>query len=201
MLEDGSVKAKYRKISTISLQQLRKEGRKEEMFVFAISTKPFKESEGSSKIKLPHKYKEFADVFDNVKASILPEHRPYDCPIDLQPRKEPPWGPIYNLSPTKLEVLREYIDENLAKGFIRHSKSPTGAPIFFVKKKDGSLYLVVDYRGLNKVIIRNRYALSLISSLLEQISGANFFTKIDLRGAYNLVRICPDDEWKTTFRT
>ena len=145
MLEDGNVKAKYRKISTISLQQLRKEGRKEEMFVFAISTKPFKESEGSSKIKLPHKYKEFADVFDKVKVGILLEHRPYDCPIDLQPVKEPPWGPIYNLSPTKLEVLREYIDENLANGFIRHSKSPAGAPIFFVKKKDASLRLVVDY--------------------------------------------------------
>ena len=201
MLEDGSVKAKYCKISTISLQQLRKEGRKEEMFLFAISAKPFKGSEVSSEIKLPHKYKEFADVFDKVKAGILPEHRPYDCPIDLQPGKEPPWGPIYNLSPTELEVLREYIDENLAKGFIRHSKSPAGAPIFFVKKKDGSLRLVVDYRGLNKVTIRNRYALPLISSLLEQISGAKFFTKIDLRGAYNLVRIRPGDEWKTAFRT
>ena len=77
---------------------------------------------------------------------------------------------------------------------IRHSKSPAGAPIFFVKKKDGSLRLVVDYRGLNKVTIRNRYALPLISSLLERINGARFFTKIDLRGAYNLVRIRPGDE-------
>ena len=66
-----------------------------------------------------------------------------------------------------------------------------------MKKKDGSLRLVVDYRGLNKVTIRNRYALPLISSLLEQISGENVFTKIDLRGACNLVRICPGDEWKT----
>ena len=86
-------------------------------------------------------------------------------------------------------------------GFIRHSKSPAGAPIFIVKKKDGSLRLVVDYRGLNKVTIRNRYALPLISSILEQVNGAKFFTKIDLRGAYNLVRIRPGDEWKTAFRT
>ena len=89
----------------------------------------------------------------------------------------------------------------MANGFIRHSKSPTGAPIFFVKKKDGSLRLVVDYRGLNKVTIRNRYRLPLISSLLEQINGARLVTKIDLRGAYNLVRIRPGDEWKTAFRT
>ena len=75
------------------------------MFVFAISRKPFKDFEGSSEIKLLHKYKEFADVFDKVKADILPEHRPYDCPIDLQLGKEQPWGPIYNLSLTELEVV------------------------------------------------------------------------------------------------
>ena len=69
----------------------------------------------------------------------------------------------------------------LENGFIQHSKSPAGAPIFFVKKKDESLRLVVDYRGLNKVTIRNRYALPLISSLLERINVARFFTKIDLR--------------------
>ena len=105
------------------------------------------------------------------------------------------------MSPTELEVLRAYIEENLANGFIRHSKSPADAPIFFVKKKDGSLRLVVDYCGLNKVTIKNRYALPLISSLLERINGARFFTKINLRGAYNLVRIRLGDEWKTTFRT
>ena len=90
------------------------------------------------------------------------------------------------MSPTELEVLRPYIEENLANGFIRHSKSPAGAPIFFLKKKDGSLRLVVAYRGLNKVTIRNRYALPLISSLLEWINGA-----------YNVVRIRPGDKWKT----
>ena len=136
-----------------------------------------------------------------MKANTLPKHRPYDCSIDLQPGKDPPWGPIYNLSPTELEVLRGYINENLASGFIRHCRSPTGAPILFVKKKDGSLRLVMDYRGLNKVTSRKRYALPLVSSLLERFSGAKYFTKLDLRGAYNLVRIRPGDEWKTAFRT
>ena len=82
-----------------------------------------------------------------------------------------------------------------------HSKSTAGAPIFFVKKKDGSLHLVVDYRDLNKVTIRNRYALPLISSVLERVNGAKFFTRIDLRGVYNLVWIRSGDEWNTTFRT
>ena len=69
------------------------------------------------------------------KASILPKHRSYDCPIDLQPGKGPSWHPIYNLSPTELEFLRAYIKENLAHGFIRHSKSPAGAPIFLWRKR------------------------------------------------------------------
>ncbi len=113
----------------------------------------------------------------------------------------PPFGPIYNLSQNELAALRDYLDENLAKNFIRHSKSLAGAPILFVKKKDGSLRMCVDYRGLNKVIIKNRYPLPLISGLLDQLGQAKIHTKIDLRGAYNLVRIKEGDEWKTTFRT
>ena len=104
---------------------------------------------------LPVKYQEFVDVFDKLKACRLHEHRLYDCPIDLQPGKEPPWGPSYNFSPLELKALKDYIEEHLVNGFIRHSKSPTGAPIFFVKKKDGFLRLVVDYRSLNKVTLRN----------------------------------------------
>ena len=141
-----------------------------------------------SEVVLPIKYQ---DVFDKVKASKIPEHQLYDCPIDLQPGKEPQWGPIYNFFPSELKALREYIEEHLASGFIQHSRSPAGAPIFFVRKKDGSLRLVVDYRGLNKVTVRNRYALPLIPTLLERLSGAKYFTKLDLHGAYNLVRIRP----------
>ena len=100
---------------------------------------PLSATQENSNIQIPKKYEEYVDVFDKVKASVLPKHHPYDCPLDLQPGQEPPWGPIYNLSPTELEVLRAYIEENLAQGFIRHSKSPAGAPIFIVRKKDGLL--------------------------------------------------------------
>ena len=167
---------------------------------FVIYATPISE-EKTLATSIPEQYKDFQDVFQKKNADILPEHRPYDCAIDLQEGTQPPFGPIYNLSQTELTELRQYIDENLAKNFIRHSKSPAGAPILFVKKKDGSLRMCVDYRGLNKVTKKNRYPLPLISSLLEQLGSAKIFTKIDLRGAYNLVRIKEGDEWKTAFRT
>ena len=94
----------------------------------------------------------------------------------------------------ELAALCEYIDENLSKNFILHSKSVARAPILFVKKKDGSLRMRVDYCGLNKIIKKNRYPLPLISGLLEQLRSAKIFTKIDLKGAYNLVRVKEGNE-------
>ncbi len=161
---------------------------------FAIYATPISEPIQASN-QLPARYKEYEDVFEKKNADILPQHRPYDCGIDLQEGAQPPFGPIYNLSQNELATLREYIDENLAKNFIQHSKSPAGAPVLFVKKKDGSLRMCVDYRGLNKITIKNRYPLPLISGLLDQLGRAKVYTKIDLRGAYNLVRIKKGDEW------
>ena len=106
------------------------------MFVFAIVTTP-SPSLHEPDNQLPKKYNEISDVFDKVKANTLPEHRPYDCSIYFEPRKEPLWGSIYNLSPVQLETLREYNNKSLANGFIRHSRSHVGAPIFFIKKKMG----------------------------------------------------------------
>ena len=150
---------------------------------------------------LPEQYKSYQDVFEKKNADILPQHWPYDCTIDIEDGAQVPSGPIYNMSQDEFAILKEYIDENLAKGFIRHSKSPAGAPILFVKKKSKSLQMCVDYRGLNKVTIKNRYPLPLISRLLNQLSQAKIYTKIDLRGAYNLVQVKEGDEWKTAFRT
>jgi hypothetical protein len=90
----------------------------------------------------------------------------------------------------------------LATGKIRPSKSPAGAPILFVPKKEGrGLRLCVDYRGLNRVTIMNRYPLPLMDELRDRVAGSKIFSKIDLKSAYNLVRIKPGDEWKTAFRT
>lgn len=149
----------------------------------------------------PEVVKEFADVFEKKDVPSLPEHRPYDLNIELLPNSKPTWGTIYNMSSDELAALKEYIDENLASGFIRPSKSPYGAPVLVVKKKDGSLRFCIDYRQLNKQTVKDRYPLPLISELLDRIRQRKLFSKIDLRGAYNLIRIKKGHEWMTAFRT
>ena len=159
------------------------------------------ETEADDSTFVPPEYHDYLDVFSKAEADKLPPHRPFDHHITLQDGKTPPFGPIYSLSEKELGVLREYLDENLDKGFVVPSESPAAAPILFVKKKDGSLRLCVDYRGLNKITVKNRYPLPLIPELLDRLRKAKVFTKIDLRGAYNLLRIAEGDEWKTAFRT
>jgi len=151
-------------------------------------------------VQLPEKYAEYAQVFSKMQADKLPPHRPYDHNIPVVEGATVPFGPVYNLSQTELQVLHEYIQENLAKGFIRRSESPAGAPVLFFKNKDRSLRLCVDYRGLNKVTIPNRCPLPLISETFDRLGKAKYFTKLDMRGAYNLLRIKEGDEWKTAFR-
>jgi hypothetical protein len=150
---------------------------------------------------VPEEYHDFADVFSKSKADTLAPHRPIDLKIELEEGVQPPPGRMYSLSQSELRTLREFIDEHLALGFIRSSKSPHAAPVLFVKKKDGSLRLCVDFRGLNKITKKDRYPLPLVSDLLDSPGKARLYTKIDLRHAYHLVRITEGDEWKTAFRT
>ena len=134
--------------------------------------------------KLPESLQDYSDVFSDSNAKKLAPHRDIDLAIELQPGKEPPYGPIYPLSQTELAALREFLEENLAKGFIQESKSPAGAPILFAPKKDGSLRLCVDYRGLNSITIKNRYPLPLITEIMDRVTGAKYFSKINLKDAY-----------------
>ena len=151
---------------------------------------------------IPPEYQDLADVFSKSKAHDLPPHRgALDHAIPLEKDAEPTFGPIYNLSEIELQTLKDYIDDNLRKRFIRPSTSPFGSPVLFVKKPDGSLRLCVDYRALNRLTIKNRYPLPLISELLDRCRGAKFFTKLDLRDAFNRLRIAMGDEYKTAFRT
>jgi hypothetical protein len=151
--------------------------------------------------QLPKEYQDYADVFSEKRSNVLAPHRPYDLKIDLEEGTKPAVGPIYPVSESELGELKAFIEENLRHGFIQQSTSPHGAPILFVKKKDGSLRLCVDYRGLNKITKRDNYPLPLLNDLLEVPHRARIYTKIDLRHAYHLVRIRDGDEWKTTFRT
>ncbi len=152
-------------------------------------------------ITYPPEYADLIEVFSRRKASQLPAHRSVDCAIDLLPGTTPPKGRIFLLSQPESESMKTYILEELAKGFIRPSTSPASTGFFFVKKKDGGLRLCIDYRGLNENTVKFRYPLPLVPAALEQLRQAKYYTKLDLRNAYNLIRIREGDEWKTAFST
>jgi len=97
--------------------------------------------------------------------------------------------------------LDAFLEENLRTRRIHPSKSPMAALVFFIKKKDGSLWLVQDYRALNSITVKNKYSFPLISELVSQLHGARYFTKLDVRWGFNNVRIKPGDEWKAAFQT
>ncbi len=150
---------------------------------------------------VPEAYRAYEDLFASHERLPLPNHHAREHRIDLEPGSEPPWGPIYPLNHVELQKLREWLAEALRKGWIQLSVSPAGAPILFVPKKGGDLRLVVDYRALNARTIKNRAALPLIGEILDRLSGAQMYTKLDLKDAYYRIRIRAGDEWKTAFRT
>ena len=144
--------------------------------------------------------KEFPNVFpDDI--SGLPPDREVEFTIDLIPGTEPISIPPYRMSPTELRELKAQLEELLSKGFIRPSISPWGALVLFVKKKDGSLRLCIDYRQLNRVTIRNQYLLSRIDELFDKLQGSRVYSKIDLRSEYHQLRVQESDVPKTAFRT
>ena len=148
---------------------------------------------------LPPQYHEYLDVFDRNKANSLPPHRAWDHAIEIQPGKTPPSSRPYSMNKFELKALRDYLDKELAKGFIRVSRSPAAAPVLFVKKPNGDLRFCIDYRGLNSITIKNRHSLPLITETLSQLSHAKFYTKLDVISAFNKLRIKQGDEWKAAF--
>jgi len=145
--------------------------------------------------------KEFESVFAKEDFDILPEHRQWDHAIELIPGSEPKSSKVYPLSPVEQKKLDSFLEENLRTRRICPSKSPIAALVFFIKKKDGSLQLVQDYRALNSMTVKNKYLLPLISELVSQLCGARYFTKLDVHWGFNNVRIKPGDEWKAAFWT
>ena len=123
--------------------------------------------------RLPPQYRKFAELFSQEGQKRLPKHGPCDMTIDIEPGMQPPSGHLYPLSHDELELLREYLNEMLETGKIRPSKSPAGAPIFFVPKPHGrGLRIVVDYRGLNAITIKDRYPLPLMTDLMDRVGNA-----------------------------
>jgi transposase InsO family protein len=150
---------------------------------------------------VPEQYRKYTKVFAEELETGVPEHSEWDHEICLVEGKKTHFLPIYNLSATELQTLKEYVEDNVRKGYIRRSTSPAGYPVMFVPKKNGKLRLVVDYRKLNDITIKDRTPLPLITEMRDRLHGKTIFTAMDLKGAYNLIRVKEGDEWKTAFRT
>ncbi|KAL0549090.1 hypothetical protein IC582_013570 [Cucumis melo] len=144
--------------------------------------------------------RDYPDVFPEELPG-LPPHREVEFAIELEPGTVPISRAPYRMAPAELKELKVQLQELLDKGFIRPSVSPWGAPVLFVKKKDGSMRLCIDYRELNKVTVKNRYPLPRIDDLFDQLQGATVFSKIDLRSGYHQLRIKDEDIPKTAFRS
>lgn len=142
---------------------------------------------------------EFGDIFRDIPG--LPPMRPVDHTIPLVPGAQSVSRPMYRLSPLELDEVKRQVTDLLAKGMIRPSTSPYSAPILFVGKKDGTLRMCIDYRGLNAITVKNRYPLPRVDDLLDKLRGSAYFSSIDLQQGYNQIRIADSDIPKTAFRS
>ena len=158
-------------------------------------------AEASDLSNILSKYHEFANVFNKTKAEILTSYHPYDLQINLEEGAQPLVSPIYFLLVSEQKALKEFIKENLNMYFIWPTSSLYGILVLFIKKKNGSLCLYVDFCGLNSISKKDCYPLLLISNLLNSPCKAWVYSKIDLCYTYYLVCITDGDKWKTAFRT
>ena len=130
--------------------------------------------------KLPPQYAKYTKVFDKPKGGELPPRRPFDHGIELKETFIPKVAKSYPMNPKETEACKAFIDEHLKSGKIRKSQSPQASPFFFVQKKDGGLRPCQDYQYLNKHMVKNAYPLPLITTLIDKLKGAKYFSKMDI---------------------
>jgi len=166
----------------------------------AIEAKDLKERPVEEVV--PKQYHEFLPLFNMVLADRLPPHQPgIDLEVRLKEGETPTWGPIYSMSRAELVALKELLEENMSKGFICQSSSLFPAPVLFANEPDRGLRFCIDYRDINSKTIKNRYPLPLIRETLHLLQESRVYTKPDVRGAYNLLRVKEGDEHKSALRT
>jgi hypothetical protein len=153
------------------------------------------------KKKLPVQYHRFTEGFSKAASDVLPPHRKWDHKIELESENTLTYHPLYKQTPAELEATKKYILENLDKKFIEASQSPFAAPVLFVQKPNGGLRFCVDYRKLNQLTKKDRYPLPLIDETLQRLSKAKIFTKLNIQQAFHRIRMDPQSEELTTFRT
>ncbi|GJS49340.1 putative reverse transcriptase domain-containing protein [Tanacetum coccineum] len=170
------------------------------VFLAHVTMKEAKENSREKRLEDVPIVRDFPKVFPKDLPG-LPPTRQVEFQIDLMPGAAPVARAPYRLAPSEMKELSEQLQELSDKGFIRPSSSPWGAPVLFVKKKDGSFRMCIDYRELNKLTVKNRYPLPRIDDLFDQLQGSSVYSKIDLRSGYHQLRVREEDILKTAFRT
>jgi len=185
-------------LSATQVARLCRQGESPRMFSIIVRATP-----GDENPSISPGIKSLLEEFRGVTEprTTLPPHRNVAHTIPLEPGHKPPFRPIYRLSPVELDEVEKQVTELLKHGLIEPSSSPFGAPVLFVTKKDGSLRMCIDYRGLNKITIKNKYPLPRTDQLLDSLSGAKVFSSLDLQSGYHQIRIPDEDVPKTAFRT
>nr|GEX48883.1 putative reverse transcriptase domain-containing protein [Tanacetum cinerariifolium] len=171
-----------------------------DVFLANVTTTEAKDKSEGKRLEDVPIVRDFLEVFPEDLSGIPPA-RPVEFQIDLVPGVVSVARAPYQLAPSKMKELAEQLQELSDKGFIRPSSSPWGAPVLFVKKKDGSFHMCIDYRELNKLTVKNRYLLPRIDDLFDQLQGSSVYSKIDLRSGYHQLRVREEDIPKTAFRT
>jgi len=196
------------KIQMISRAKLKKLVRRDQADEMYIANVRISDAENPEKPRETHELKsherilkEFKDIFLDGLPPGNPPPRKVQHDIPLYPNLPPPFKGIFRLSQAELQELRTQLQQLLKDGKISPSTSPYGAPVLFVKKKDGSLRMCIDYRALNSQTVKNRYALPRIDELFDRLHGAKVFSKIDLTSGYWQIAIAAEDRPKTAFRT
>ncbi|GKD43722.1 putative reverse transcriptase domain-containing protein [Tanacetum coccineum] len=198
---DRSDKEKKSMLSIISCVKAQKYMEKGcQLFLAQVTVKENKDESKEKRLEDVPTVRDFPEVFPE-DLPRLPPIRQVEFQIDLVLGVAPVARAPYRLAPSEMEELSTQLQELSDKGFIRPSSSPWGAPVLFVKKKDGSFRMCIDYRELNKLTVKNRYPLPRIDDLFDQLQGSSVYSKIDLRSGYHQLRVHDEDIPKTTFRT
>ncbi|GJU54646.1 putative reverse transcriptase domain-containing protein [Tanacetum coccineum] len=198
---DKGAKEKKSKLSIISCEKAQKYIEKGcQLFLAQVTVKENKDKSEEKRLEDVPTVRDFPEVFPEDLPG-LPPTRQVEFQIDLVPGAAPVARAPYRLAPSEMEELSTQLQELSDKGFIRPSSSPWGAPVLFVKKKDGSFRMCIDYRELNKLTVKNRYPLPRIEDLFDQLQGSSVYSKIDLRSGYHQLRVRDEDIPKTAFRT
>ncbi|GJU41508.1 reverse transcriptase domain-containing protein [Tanacetum coccineum] len=198
---DGSNQGNVTRLNIISCTKTQKYMEKGfPIFLAHVTAKEVEDKSEKKRLEDVPIVQDFPEVFPEDLPG-LPPTRQVEFQIDLVPGAAPVARAPYRLAPSEMKELSEQLKELSDKGFIRPSSSPWGAPVLFVKKKDGSFRMCIDYRELNKLTVKNRYPLPIINDLFDQLQGSSVYSKIDLRSGYHQLRVREEYILKTAFRT